>query len=249
MRMICFASRNTKEMVRDRINLMFGLGFPVVVLLLLTAIQANVPVDIFPLSRLTPGICVFGLSFIALFASMLISKDRSSSLVLRLFTSPMTGSDFIFGYTLPLALMSLGQIAVCLIVAFILGLRASILNNLMLVLTLVPSIVLNIAIGLICGTLLNDKQVGGVCGALLTNLSAWLSGTWFDLDMVGGAFQAIAKVFPFCHAVDAGRAALSGDWGSIFPELWPVIGWAGALLAIAIAIFTLKMKSDSNGKQ
>lgn len=103
-----------------------------------------------------------------------------------------------------------------------------------------------IAIGLLCGSVFNDKQVGGVCGALLTNLSAWLSRTWFDLDLVGGKFKEVANVLPFVHAVKAGRAALSGNYSLIFPDLWWVVGYAIIIMLFAILVFTKKMSSDNN---
>jgi ABC-2 type transport system permease protein len=90
MRYIPFASRNIKEIARDPINLFFGLGFPLVLLFLLTAIQSNIPVDLFEIQNLAPGIAVFGLSFIALFSGTLISKYRSTSFLTRLFASPMS---------------------------------------------------------------------------------------------------------------------------------------------------------------
>src|SRR5690554_4961538 len=99
MKTLAFASRNSKEITRDRTNLAFGIGFPVVLLLLLTAIQTNVPVELFSIEHLTPGIAIFGLSFISLFSGMLIAKDRSTSFMMRLFTSPLNAADFIFGYT------------------------------------------------------------------------------------------------------------------------------------------------------
>lgn len=244
MKTLAFASRNSKEILRDRLNLAFGIGFPVVLLLLLSAIQSNIPVQLFAIDHLAPGIAVFGLSFISLFSGMLIAKDRTSSFMLRLFTSPFTASNFIFGYTLPLLPMAVLQVAVCFAVAFFLGLTVSI-NVLFTIIVLIPAAVLFIAIGLLCGSLFNDKQVGGVCGALLTNLSAWLSGTWFDLNLVGGAFKRVADALPFVHAVNAGRAALSGNYSSIFPDLWWVIGYAFVIMAIAILVFTRKMNSDN----
>ena len=124
MKTLVFASRNRKEILRDRLNLMFGIGFPVILLLLLSLIQSNVPVELFAIDKLTPGIVVFGYSFIALFSGMLIAKDRTSSFMLRLFTSPMTASQFILGYTLPLLPMALAQSLLCYGVALLLGLPA-----------------------------------------------------------------------------------------------------------------------------
>lgn len=242
-RMLCFASRNLKELVRDPLNIAFGLGFPVVLLLLLSAIQANVPVALFAIDHLAPGIAVFGLSFIALFAATLISKDRSSSLMLRLFTSPLKAADFILGYTLPLVPIAVLQNIICLLVAALLGLKITV-DWLVCIAVLIPVGVLFIGIGLLCGSLLNDKQVGGICGALLTNLCAWLSGTWFDLNLVGGAFAAVANCLPFVHAVNAAEAALAGNMAAIFPDLWWVIGYAIAILIVAVWCFSHKMSSD-----
>lgn len=244
MKTLAFASRNSKEIIRDRINLAFGIGFPVVLLLLLTAIQKNVPAELFVIDQLIPGIAVFGLSFIALFSGTLIAKDRASSLMARLFASPLTARDFIFGYTLPLLPMAIIQVAVCYAVAGLLGLTMT-PNVLLAMIVAIPSAILFIAIGLLCGSLFNDKQVGGVCGALLTNLSAWLSGTWFDLELVGGTFARIANLLPFSHAVNAGRAALSGNYHQVLPHLWWVIGYTVITLAIAIIVFTRKMSSDN----
>ena len=98
MKMLTFAGRNTKEILRDPINLFFGLGFPLVLILLLTAIQANVPVPLFEIAHLAPGVTVFGLSFLTLFSAALIAKDRGSSLLRRLYTTPLTAADFILGY-------------------------------------------------------------------------------------------------------------------------------------------------------
>ena len=244
MKVMVFASRNTKEMLRDKINLAFGLGFPIILLLLLTAIQSNVPAELFKLDSLTPGIAVFGLSFISLFSGMLIAKDRTSSFMLRLFTSPLKASHFIFGYTLPLLPMAIAQIIVCFMVAIFLGLTFN-LRILLTIVVLIPSAILFIAIGLLCGSVFSDKQVGGICGALLTNLTAWLSGTWFDLDLVGGAFKSIANLLPFVHAVEASRAAMFGQYSQILPHLLWVIAYGIILLIIAILVFTKKMNGDN----
>ncbi len=241
MRLTAFATRNTKEILRDPLNLAFGLGFPLVLILLLSAIQANVPVDLFEIGHLTPGVTVFGLSFMSLFSATIIAKDRGSSLLQRLYTTPMTPVDFILGYTLPIIPISLGQCAVCYVAALILGLEASV-NILLAVLLILPVSLLYIGIGLLCGSLFNDKQVGGICGALLTNLSAWVSGIWFDLKLIGGWFEGMSYALPFVHAVELERAALKGDFESILPHLLWVVGYAAIVLALAVTCFLRQMK-------
>jgi len=245
MRMLTFAGRNTKEILRDPMNLAFGLGFPLVLLLLLTAIQSSIPVKLFELHHLTPGIAVFGLSFITLFSATIIAKDRSSSFLQRLYTTPLMPVDFILGYALPLIPIALAQSTICYMAAVALGLEVTV-NTVYAVLSIALVSVLYIALGLLCGSVLSDKQVGGICGALLTNLSAWLSGVWFDLDLVGGSFKRIADALPFVHAVQMQRSILAGDFSGIFPHLWWVLGYAAALLAAAVLLFLRQMKSANS---
>ena len=243
MRMLTFANRNTKEILRDPLTLFFGLGFHLVLILLLSAIQANIPVKLFEIQHLTPGITVFGLAFMTLFSATIIAKDRGSSLLQRLYTTPLTPLDFILGYTLPIIPISVVQCVICYIVAIVLGLDITI-NILYAVFCIIPVSILYIALGLLCGSMLTDKQVGGICGALLTNLSAWLSGVWFDLDLVGGVFKKIAYVLPFVHAVDLERAVLAGDFSGVFPHLWWVLGYAAVLLVLAVLMFLRQMKKQ-----
>lgn len=241
MRMLVFAKRNAKELLRDPLTVAFGLGFPLVLLLLLSAIQANIPVPLFEIKQLSPGIAVFGLSFMTLFSATLIAKDRGSLLLQRLYTTPLRPLDFILGYALPILPFSLAQSVICYAVAFLLGLEVT-LNCLLAILFILPVSLLYIALGLLFGSILTDKQAGGVCGALLTNLSAWLSGIWFDLELVGGAFQRIAYLLPFVHAVEMERAVLGGDLRGAMPHLLWVLGYAILLLALAVVLFLRQMR-------
>lgn len=241
MKMLTFSSRTAKEILRDPVNLGFGLGFPVVLILLLSAIQANVPVSLFEIEKLAPGMTIFGLSFMTLFSATLIAKDRESALLQRLYTTPLTAADFIFGYTLPILPVALAQAVVCFITAFILGMDITV-NVLWAVLILIPAAVFFIALGLLCGSVFNVKQVGGMCGALLTNLTAWLSGIWFDLDLVGGAFKKAAELLPFCHAVRVEQAVCAGHFGDIRSDLAWVIAYAAAAAVFAVALFLRQMK-------
>ena len=240
MRMLTFSGRTAREILRDPLTVLFGLGFPLVLLGLLTAIQKNVPVPLFALEKLTPGVAVFGQSFLTLFAAGLIARDRAGSFLQRLYTTPLTGADYILGYALPLVPMGLAQSAVCYGAAVCLGLPAAGIP--LAVLAGLPGLLFFTGLGLLCGTVLSDKQVGGLCGALLTNLTAWLSGAWFDVDMVGGWFRSLAQALPFLHAVELQRAALAGrgDWGHL---AW-VAGYAALALAAAVGAFAAGMRKS-----
>lgn len=243
MRMMAFAERCTKEILRDPINLGFGLGFPLVLLLLLSTLQANIPVSLFEIDTLTPGITVFGLAFMTLFSATLIAKDRESSLLQRLYTTPLTGTDFIIGYMLPILPIAIGQTVICYLFAIPLGLTVS-ANIVYAILGIIPMAVFNTALGLLCGSILGVKQVGGICGALLTTLSAWLSGVWFDLELVGGAFEKISNFLPFMHAAELEKALFSGNFELAATHLLPVLLYSICITVLAVLCFLRQMKKQ-----
>lgn len=250
MKTSVFANRCTKEILRDPITVGFGIGFPIILILLLSIINNSLPQDagasaLFEINSLTPGMIVFGFSFITLFSGMLISKDRTSSYLLRLFASPLSAMDFILGYTLPLFGMAFIQAAICYAFALIMGLTPT-WNIFGAILINIPTALVFIGLGLLSGTLLNDKQVGGICGALLTNLCAWLSGAWIPLDLIGGAFKKVAYALPFAHATNMGKYALAGEWSKVIMPLIVVFAYAIVILIFAIIVFKRKMSADKN---
>ena len=259
MKMLTFAKRCTKEILRDPINLGFGLGFPLVLLLLLSTIQANIPVSLFEIDTLTPGITVFGLSFMTLFSATLIAKDRESAFLQRLYATPLMGFDFILGYMLPILPIAIGQTAICYLFAIPLGLTVSTsivyaiigiipmtvsTSIVYAIIGIIPMAVFNIALGLLCGSVLDVKQVGGICGALLTNLSAWLSGVWFDLKLVGGFFERIANALPFVHAAEMEKALFCGNFELAVSHALPVLLYSVVVTAVAVLCFLREMKKQ-----
>ena len=243
MRIFAFAKRNVREILRDPLNLCFGLGFPLVLLVLLSTLQKNIPVSLFEIDTLPPGITVFGLSFVTLFSATLVAKDRESAFLQRLYTTPMKSFEFIMGYMLSILPVAVAQTVVCYAFAIPLGLTVTI-NIIYAIIGIIPMAVCNIALGLLCGSLLGVKQVGGICGALLTNLSAWLSGVWFDLELVGGAFKKAADFLPFLHAVELERAAINGNFSEIFPHIVFVSGYAALVAMCAVILFLKQMKNQ-----
>ena len=243
MRTMTFANRCAKEILRDPINLCFGLGFPLVLLLLLSCMQANIPVSLFEIDTLTPGITVFGLSFMTLFSATLIAKDRESALLQRLYTTPLSGFGFIIGYMLPILPIALGQTVICYLFAIPLGLTVNV-NVIFAIIGIMPMAVFNIALGLLCGSIFGIKQVGGICGALLTNLSAWLSGVWFDLKLLGEFFEKLANSLPFVHAVEMEKALLAGNFELAAAHILPILLYSILVTVVAVLCFLRQMKKQ-----
>ena len=242
-----FASRCGKEIIRDPLTMGFGLGFPIILILLFSIINKSIPPEagntLFEINNLTPGMIVFGFSFISLFSATLISKDRTSSYLLRLYASPLKSKDFILGYSIPLLFIGLAQSAICYCFALIMGLTPT-WNIIPAILLNIPTSIFFIGLGLLCGSLFNDKQVGGICGALLTNFAAWLSGAWIPLDLIGGVFRKVAYALPFVHATNIGKYALAGNFTEIWKPLAVVFAYAIGVFVLAIFVFKNKMSAD-----
>ncbi len=243
MKMLAFAKRCAKEILRDPLNVFFGLGFPLILLFLLSTIQKNIPVSLFEIERLSSGIAVFGLSFMTLFSATLVARDRESSFLQRLYTAPLKSVDFIIGYMFPILPIAVAQSAVCFFAAILLGLPVT-ANIILALFMIIPVASFYIALGLLCGSMLNVKQVGGICGALLTNLSAWLSGIWFDISLVGGTFEKAAGILPFIHAVELEKAAISGNFEDIATHFAVVVLYAVLTIICSFALFLKQMKNQ-----
>ncbi|WP_142828253.1 ABC transporter permease [Planococcus soli] len=240
MRALTFAVRNRKEILRDPMTLLFGMVLPLLMLWLFSMMAENMPFDLFTLEKLAPAIIVFSFSFITLFTGMLIGRDKSSSFLMRIFASPMAATDYLVGYALPLLPIAFLQITACYGTALLLGMPFTI-DAIPAVGVLLIISLLYIGFGLFFGTFFTDRQVGAMF-AIFVNITTWLSGTWFELDMIGGTFQRVAYLLPFAHAVDASRAIFAGDYGAVFiPMLW-VMAYTAVIFGIAVWGFKKRMR-------
>ena len=246
MRALVFTKRCMREILRDPITIFFGAAFPVIILLLLSVMNLNIPAEadmtMFAIENLMPGVIVFGFSFLALFGGMLLAGDRETAFLTRLFTSPLRARDFIAGYALPLFPLGLAQVVICIVIGFIFKLSFA-PHIFTMLLFLIPSMLFYIGVGLLLGSLLGFRQVGSICGALLTNVSAWLSGTWFSLDLLGNGFKTFSYCLPFANAVDAAREALAGNVMQALGHIWIVCLYALAVCIGAVMVFRKKMKA------
>ncbi len=242
-RTLAFANRCLKELLRDPLGIIFGAGLPLVLLFLMSALRQSTGADIFPIANFAPATAVFAQTFLSMFTGILIAQDRGSAYLTRLFASPLTASNFILGYSLPILPLALVQGAICLGASLLLGLNMNIYLLLALI-CLLPSAVLFIALGMLLGCLFRETQVGGV-GSILVQVMAFTSGMWFDVQMIGGGFLAISKSLPFMYAVDLIKNAVAGDFSTLPANLLVVCAWAAAFFAFAVFVFRRKMKTDN----
>jgi ABC-2 type transport system permease protein len=251
MRSIIFCKRTIKELLRDPLSYIFCLGFPLVMLIIMTIVDQSIPkeagMNIFHIQSLAPGIALFGLTFVMLFTCLQVSKDRASAFLTRLYASPMKAVDFIGGYTLPLMIISVLQIAISFIAAIIIGsitdYTFQMMNVLLCIFVLLPSALLFIAFGLLFGTLLNDKAAPGICSIIITAASM-LGGVWMDVDAIGGKFKMVCHVLPFYQGVRAARMAMQGKYADVGKSLLIICLYALVIYMISALLFRRKMQND-----
>jgi ABC-2 type transport system permease protein len=251
MRSKIFANRNIKEISKDPLSYIFCLGFPVIMLIIMTIVNSSIPPEAemtaFQIKNLAPGIIVFAFTFTMLFTVLSVSKDRASAFLIRLYASPMKSSDFILGYTIPMIYIASMQTVITYVLAIIIGACTDYTFNLCGVLlsipVLIPSMILFIGFGLIFGTLFTEKSGPGLCSIIIA-LVGIIGGIWMDVESIGGTIEKICKLFPFFHGVKAARMAVAGEYSKIWPSLLIVLIWAVVIYALAILVFKKKMQSE-----
>ena len=240
MRMAAFARRNVCEILRDPLSYCFCLGFPVVMLLVFQIVNGSTGgmTPMFELPQLTSGISVFSFSFVMLYMALLVSGDRDSAFLTRLYCTPMTQADFALGYLLPGLAIAAGQAAVCLLCAWALGMatgdRISLARGLLQIAALVPSMLMAVSFGVLFGSLLSSRSAPGVSSVLIS-ASGFLSGAWMPLEQMG-TYGKVCRVLPYYPAVRVGRAIMGGTWESgNWGDLVITAAWAALALGLAIA--------------
>lgn len=250
-RIKAFSLRNLKEIVRDPLSYIFCLGFPIVMLIVMTLVNDSIPPEaamtIFRIDNLSGGIAVFGLTFIMLFCCLTVAKDRSGAFLVRLYATPMKSGDFIAGYLLPVSLIGLAQMLITFAASFVISLIADVELNLagllLAVLTLLPAMIMMISFGLLFGTLFSEKAAPGLC-SIVISFASFLGGVWFDVEGTGGVLADICNVLPFYHAVKAARLASALSFDGYLPHLLITLAYAAVITAAAIIVFKGKMKAD-----
>lgn len=250
-RVLAFSGRNLKELLRDPLSYIFCLGFPLVMLVIMSIVNQSIPPEagmtIFDIENLSGGIAMFGQSFIMLFTCLTVSKDRSGAFLTRLYASPMRSVDFIAGYTLPVLLLAVIQSAITfaasMIAAVVLGGSVSVGGALFAIAVLIPGAVFFIAAGLLFGSLFNEKAAPGLC-SIIISLASLLGCVWFDADSAGGVMLDVCKALPFYHCVKAARMATALQPDGIGVHLLIVAGYAVGFSVLAALVFRNKMRAD-----
>lgn len=249
---LAFAKRVFTEILRDPLSYIFCLGFPIIMLIVMTLVNESVPPEanmtIFRINNLAGGIAFFGLTFVMLFTSLTIAKDRSGAFLVRLYATPMKGGNFIAGYMLPMLLLGVIQSVITFAASFVVSLIANVeinvLGMLAAIVSLIPTMILMVSFGLFFGTLFNEKAAPGLC-SIIISLGSFVGSVWFDAEGAGGVLFDICNVLPFYHGVKAARMATALDFsGDFFIHILITAGYAAVVLVLSIVAFRSKMRAD-----
>ena len=242
MRILNFAKRNFKEIIRDPLSIIFSVLLPLFLLFIFK--QINIPSESYELHNFTPGIVVFGFSFITLFTAMLVSKDRTSSLLIRLGISPMKPIEYILGYMLSIIPLILIQNVLFFILAIFLGLSFSI-NIIWAMLISIVVAILFIAIGIIIGSLFSEKASSGI-SSIVVQLVCFTSGMYFPRELLGDVFSKICEYLPFESCVTIIKGIMNANLESItIRNIIVFLVYTTIMFTISIMVFRKKMISDN----
>ena len=242
MRIINFAKRNFKEIIRDTLSIVFSILLPLFLLFIFN--QINIPNENYELQNFTPGIIVFGFSFITLFTAMLVSKDRTSSLLIRLGISPMKSIEYILGYILSIIPIIIIQNILFFILAITLGLSFSV-NIIWAILISIIIAILFIAIGIIIGSVFTEKSSSGI-SSIVVQLVCFTSGMYFPKELLGESFSKVCEYLPFESCVTIIKGIMNNNLEIITTRNIVVFSIYTIIILITSAkVFKNKMISDN----
>ena len=240
MRTINFAKRNFKEIIRDPVSVIFA----VMLLLFLLYIfqQFKIPSQAYKLINFTPGVIIFSFSFLTLFTAMLVSKDRTTSLLIRLGVSPMRPIEYIIGYIISLIPIVVMQSTLIFILAVILGLDLSI-NIIFAILVSIPISILFIGLGILIGSLFSEKASSGI-SSIVIQLVCFTSGMYFEKELLGTTFSKICEILPFSSSLTIIKGVLNKNNIISVNNIILFIIYLLITLILASVVFNKGMTSD-----
>ena len=242
MRTLNFAKRNFKELIRDPLSLVFEIILPIFLLFIFQ--QFKIPEENYRLENFTPAIILFGFSFITLFTSTLIAKDRTSSFLIRLGISPMKSSDYILGYIISIIPIIIIQDILFFIVAMLLGLSF----NITIIYTIIVSIIVSIffiTLGILIGSLVSERGTGGL-GSIIVQLVCFTSGMYFPKELVGKVFAKICEILPFESCLNIIKGVLNNNINIITTRnIIVFLIYTIVTIIISIIVFKKNMISDN----
>lgn len=239
--MFILAWRNIKETVREPLSLVFCIGFPLIMLVLMQVIFMNmefVPAN-FAIESYASGICVFGFTFTGLFVALQISSDKNTSFIRRINISPINKLCYYGSYFFSALPVALCQTVLFFCVALIFGFPFN-GNFFLSIIYLLFSACFYIFVGLLIGSLCaNEKQTGPV-SSIFISLTGILGGVFMPVDAFKGGFATFINLLPFSHSVQIASELQTAGAGCIYPHVLYLLGYIAVIAAVITLIEKLK---------
>ena len=237
------AGRNVKEIRRDPLSLIFMMAMPLMMEVLFYYLFHSATSQ-FEMKWLAPGIVVFSQAFLSLFSGLLISIDRGSSFLMRLYVSPARSFEFIFGYAVALLPFALLQSILFFVVGGIIDPSLwSVRMVYAVLISLIPAVFF-IGAGILLGSVCSERSVGGVASIIIAGQSM-LSGMWFPMESLSGGIITVMNVLPFRSATLLVQNTLNGGvngFEGFVKPLLIVLAYTVVMLIAAVLIYKQKMR-------
>lgn len=243
-RIFTLTKRNLKEIIRDPISLIFTIGLPLVMEILFYFIFHKLTSQ-FEMRYLAPGIVVFSQAFLTLFIGLLLSIDKSTSFLTRLYVSKTKSYEFIISYVLAIIPIVFVQSILFFLIGGIFDETLFKIEMLYSILLSVITSLLFLGLGVLFGSLCNERSIGGVASIIISAQSV-LSGMWFPVEGLDGGMIKVMNALPFKNATILIQNTLNGInnvYDDFIKPLIIVLIYSLVIFIFAIATFKRKMKN------
>lgn len=234
---LILSQRNIKEMLRDPLSLIFCMGFPLVMLLLMQIIFTNIEVipDNFAIRSYASGICVFGYTFTSLYVAMQISSDKNTSFIKRINILPISKFSYYCSFFLSALPMALIQTVLFFLLSLIFKFPFDV-NFLLSIIYLMPSAIFYICVGMLIGCICkNEKQTGPIF-SIFISLTGLFGGVFMPISLFSGGFAEFINILPFGHSVLIGSELQTIGAKCIYPHILYLLFYVVIFLVIITII-------------
>jgi len=244
-RIICLTKRNIKEIIREPISLLFMIVLPLVMEVLFYYLFHSLTSQ-FEMRYLAPAMVGFATTFITLFLAILVSLDRETAFITRIYTTPVKPHEFIFSYLFGVIPFGIIQVILILSVGCVIDHGLLSARILLILPASLLAIIMFASLGILIGSVFNSKAVGGIASIIVTGQSV-LSGMWFPLEGLSGGFLKFMKVLPFRNISLLLQNVLRNDV-DMFNDIWLPAIILCAYTAVSLALSCIFFVKNSKAK-
>lgn len=242
-RVLLLSKRNILETLKDYVSLIFIVGLPIVMLVLMQILFGDIPeASMFEITNYAPGICVFGYSFCMIYIGINMAHDKESAFMFRISVSPITKKEYLLSYVLYSFPIMFCQTILFYIVSLFFGLTFN-GGFFLSIIMLIPSMIFFSCCGVLFGTISkSEKQVGPLC-SVLVSLVGIMGGVFMPIESISGGFLTVCKILPFYNGVNLAKCAFNLLTFDNLVNFFILFGWSIASFIFSLLVFIKKNKN------